>query len=194
MSFRAFLRDDGGAVTLDWVAMTAGVLVLGIMVVFSVFNNGVSSLAGRISTTLSSASTDVDLGFTPALYELPTSDGRLLPHGSVVVDNGDGRYKPVTVDEPLKDSNGAPALDTEGNPLTTPVDYQDWQPGTGVATLKTPDGATITTRDFVGTEVGTTVSSGNTLTTPDGTTVSSGSCASAFSCGSSSYKGDRIPG
>lgn len=34
--FTKFLRDDSGAVTLDWVALTAGILLLGIAVVYGV--------------------------------------------------------------------------------------------------------------------------------------------------------------
>ncbi len=39
-----FLSDDAGAITIDWVALTAGVLLLGILVVYAIFNNGVSTL------------------------------------------------------------------------------------------------------------------------------------------------------
>ena len=47
-----FLRDDDGAVTIDWVALTSGVLLLGIMVVYAIFNNGVSSLVNSINSNL----------------------------------------------------------------------------------------------------------------------------------------------
>ena len=39
MRFRAFLLDEAGAVTIDWVVLTAGVVLLGIVVVFSVMEN-----------------------------------------------------------------------------------------------------------------------------------------------------------
>ena len=60
--FYAFLNDDAGAVTIDWVALTAGLLLLGIMVVYAIFNDGVSPLVSNISSTLSGVSTGVSIG------------------------------------------------------------------------------------------------------------------------------------
>ncbi len=57
-----FLSDDAGAVTIDWVALTAGILLLGIMVVYAIFNNGVAGLVNSINSTLAGVSTEVDLG------------------------------------------------------------------------------------------------------------------------------------
>jgi Flp pilus assembly pilin Flp len=51
--FTKFLSDDAGAVTIDWVALTAGILLLGILVVYSIFNNGVAGLVSKINSTLS---------------------------------------------------------------------------------------------------------------------------------------------
>ena len=65
--FIHFLRDDAGAVTIDWVALTAGILLLGIMVVYAIFNNGVSSLVDSVNATLGAVTTDVVTGPTPAL-------------------------------------------------------------------------------------------------------------------------------
>ena len=59
--FRKFLSDDAGAVTIDWVALTAGILLLGIMVVYAIFNNGVSGLVDNINETLNSVSSNVTL-------------------------------------------------------------------------------------------------------------------------------------
>jgi len=39
MQGRAFVRDDSGAVTVDWVALTAGIVLLGIMVAISVMED-----------------------------------------------------------------------------------------------------------------------------------------------------------
>ncbi len=50
--FTKFLSDDAGAVTIDWVALTAGILLLGIMVVYAIFNNGVSALVSNVNSTL----------------------------------------------------------------------------------------------------------------------------------------------
>ncbi len=53
---RGLVRDESGAVTVDWVALTAGILLLGIAVVYAIFSNGVAPLTQAISSTLSSQS------------------------------------------------------------------------------------------------------------------------------------------
>ncbi len=60
--FTKFLSDDAGAVTIDWVALTAGILLLGIMVVYAIFNNGVSTLVSNVNSTLTGVSTSVSIG------------------------------------------------------------------------------------------------------------------------------------
>ena len=60
--FTKFLSDDAGAVTIDWVALTAGILLLGIMVIYAIFNNGVSSLVSNVNSTLVGVSTSVGIG------------------------------------------------------------------------------------------------------------------------------------
>ncbi|MEM1161152.1 MAG: hypothetical protein AAGJ28_09475 [Pseudomonadota bacterium] len=61
-----FLRDESGAVTIDWVALTAGILLLGITVVYALFNGGVDDLTGSINTQLNTASTNnVTTGTVP---------------------------------------------------------------------------------------------------------------------------------
>jgi Flp pilus assembly pilin Flp len=57
--FTKFLSDDAGAVTIDWVALTAGILLLGIIVVYTIFNGGVASLVSSINSTLESVTTNV---------------------------------------------------------------------------------------------------------------------------------------
>ncbi len=64
--FTKFLSDDAGAVTIDWVALTAGILLLGIMVVYAIFNGGVATLVTNINTTLSGVTTSVSLPSTPS--------------------------------------------------------------------------------------------------------------------------------
>ena len=64
--FMNFLRDETGAVTIDWVALTAGILLLGITLVYSIFNNGVGSLATNINSSLTAAGTNVDTGAAPS--------------------------------------------------------------------------------------------------------------------------------
>lgn len=60
--FTKFLGDDSGAVTIDWVALTAGILLLGLMVVYAIYNNGVSSLVSNVNSTLVAASVGVSIG------------------------------------------------------------------------------------------------------------------------------------
>lgn len=50
-----FLSDDAGAVTIDWVALTAGILLLGIAVVYGIFEGGVSALSTSINSNLGTA-------------------------------------------------------------------------------------------------------------------------------------------
>ena len=52
---KAFAANESGAVTVDWVVLTAAIVGLGLAVVTSV-RTGVGSLASDISTSLSSAS------------------------------------------------------------------------------------------------------------------------------------------
>ena len=52
---RKFLRDESGAVTIDWVALTAGILLLGIAVVYAIFNQGVQPLVNSINSNLATA-------------------------------------------------------------------------------------------------------------------------------------------
>ncbi len=62
IKFTKFLSDDAGAVTIDWVALTAGVLLLGILVVYAIFNNGVSTLVSNVNSTLSGVTTNISIG------------------------------------------------------------------------------------------------------------------------------------
>jgi len=63
--FTKFLRDESGAVTIDWVALTAGILLLGITLVYAIFNNGVGDLAKSINSNLASAGDNVKTGAAP---------------------------------------------------------------------------------------------------------------------------------
>jgi Flp pilus assembly pilin Flp len=60
--YSRFLRDDSGAVTVDWVPLTAGVLLVGIIVVYAIFNTGVDSLVDDTNSTMTSIMIDVDPG------------------------------------------------------------------------------------------------------------------------------------
>lgn len=48
---RSFEKDEDGAVTVDWVVLTAAVVALGVAVLLAV-TNASTSLADRISTTI----------------------------------------------------------------------------------------------------------------------------------------------
>lgn len=54
--FSAFLKDEAGAVTVDWVVLTAAVVGLGLLI-FSYVRPAVSNLAGAIGTELGKAQT-----------------------------------------------------------------------------------------------------------------------------------------
>jgi hypothetical protein len=68
-TFTKFLSDDTGAVTIDWVALTAGIMLVGIMAVYSIFSGGVAPLAVNISSTLAGLTTDIDTGLVPNLNQ-----------------------------------------------------------------------------------------------------------------------------
>lgn len=51
--FNTFLNDESGAVTVDWVVLTAAIVGLGIAVLTSV-GGGTTSLADKVSSHMSS--------------------------------------------------------------------------------------------------------------------------------------------
>ena len=53
--FKAFKADESGAVTVDWVVLTAAIVGLG-MVVMTTVGGGVESLGGEIVTDLTNQS------------------------------------------------------------------------------------------------------------------------------------------
>jgi len=54
--FSAFLKDEAGAVTVDWVVLTAAVVGLGLLI-FNFVRPAVSNLAEQIGTELNDAKT-----------------------------------------------------------------------------------------------------------------------------------------
>ncbi|GGE49516.1 hypothetical protein [Actibacterium pelagium] len=54
--FQAFVEDEGGAVTVDWVVLTAAIVGLAIFVIFLV-RGGAGALATKISNTLANSIT-----------------------------------------------------------------------------------------------------------------------------------------
>lgn len=43
------LTDESGAVTIDWVSLTAGVLLAGMATIFTIYGNGVDALVVEMS-------------------------------------------------------------------------------------------------------------------------------------------------
>ncbi len=60
--FTEFFSDDAGAVAIDWLALSAIVVLLAVMVVYSLFNNGVSKMVPTVTTALSGENKTVVLG------------------------------------------------------------------------------------------------------------------------------------
>jgi len=60
-TFKAFANDESGAVTVDWVVLTAAIVGLGLIVMQTV-GGGIEDLAGKIETDLKADSS----GYTSA--------------------------------------------------------------------------------------------------------------------------------
>ncbi len=60
-----FLGDDAGAVTIDWVTITAFTLILGILAVYSIFNDGVALAVGDINTVATDLTSSIEVGTPP---------------------------------------------------------------------------------------------------------------------------------
>lgn len=50
--FKNFANDESGAVTVDWVVLTAGIVVLGVIVMQTI-STSVTDLAGEIASQVS---------------------------------------------------------------------------------------------------------------------------------------------
>ena len=64
-TFAKFLQDDSGAITIDWVALTAGILLLGIVLVYAIFNTGVANLGSTMNSQLSNMGATATLPTAP---------------------------------------------------------------------------------------------------------------------------------
>lgn len=67
-NIKNFAADESGAVTVDWVVLTAAIVGLGIAVIASV-QGGVNSLANAISEAVS----ETEIGTNPEDAETPGS-------------------------------------------------------------------------------------------------------------------------
>lgn len=74
--FATFLSDDAGAITVDWVSITAGILLLGVMVIYAIFNSGgVDNLVSNSNATLGGSGPTVTVGGLPTYADAGTDDG-----------------------------------------------------------------------------------------------------------------------
>jgi Flp pilus assembly pilin Flp len=62
--FSAFLNDETGAVTVDWVVLTAAIVGLG-LVVFTFIQPAISQLANDIGTEINKAGSKMKTAGTP---------------------------------------------------------------------------------------------------------------------------------
>lgn len=69
---RSFLRREEGAVTVDWVALTAGVALFGMAIAYLVIDEGIDPLAGKLNGALAGAAITTP---TPAAADVPNIDG-----------------------------------------------------------------------------------------------------------------------
>jgi hypothetical protein len=60
-------EDESGAVTVDWVALTAGIIVVGLAIVWYIMDAGVDVLAGKIVTGLEQVDPGVTTGNPPII-------------------------------------------------------------------------------------------------------------------------------
>jgi Flp pilus assembly pilin Flp len=63
-NFSAFLNDETGAVTVDWVVLTAAIVGLG-LVVFTFIQPAISRLASDIGSEVSKAGSKMKASGTP---------------------------------------------------------------------------------------------------------------------------------
>ena len=60
--FTEFFSDDAGAITVDWLPLTAGILLLGVMVAYAIFNGSMKPMVETYNSSLEGESTGVVLG------------------------------------------------------------------------------------------------------------------------------------
>ena len=60
--FPEFFDDDAGAVTVDWITLTAAIILLSIVIIYAIFNIGLSTLVPNINEALAGEPANVALG------------------------------------------------------------------------------------------------------------------------------------
>lgn len=82
----AFVRDHRGAVMLDWMGVTGGILALGLVLVYAIFSGGTGSSTGEANRIAAPESVRPESGGALRLTERVG-----LPVGSVAV-HSDGSF------------------------------------------------------------------------------------------------------
>lgn len=88
--FFRFASDERGAAAIDWVALTAGILMIGVTLVYSIFNNGVGSAVSTINASLQDAQFNVDTGAVPDQDTFGGSPGGTTGTGSTTPGDSGG--------------------------------------------------------------------------------------------------------
>ncbi len=60
--FTEFFGDDTGAIAIDWVTLTAAVLLLGIMIAYAIYEHGWSAMVPNVNNSLGGEATTVVIG------------------------------------------------------------------------------------------------------------------------------------
>jgi Flp pilus assembly pilin Flp len=70
-SLRRLRKNESGAVTVDWVALTAGIIVVGLGIVWYIMGEGVDVLAGKIVEGLVEIDPTTTTGTPPVIDGAP---------------------------------------------------------------------------------------------------------------------------
>lgn len=73
--FAKFVGDEAGAITVDWTVLTGGLLLLGILVIYTIFNSdGYVNIVAESNETLGGSGPNVVVGDLSALQDGSTDD------------------------------------------------------------------------------------------------------------------------
>jgi len=70
-----FVRNRRGAVTIDWVGLSGAILLMGIVLVYALFNYGVGSTSSSINSNLSAIGSGIVIGPAPSQATFSGSGG-----------------------------------------------------------------------------------------------------------------------
>lgn len=71
VQMRAFGADEHGSAAVDWVALAAGILLVGLMTVYALFSTGIDDVTAAIDEAMSEADCDP----RPPVDALPEEHG-----------------------------------------------------------------------------------------------------------------------